>query len=113
MVDDDEKTSCEHEPSHRPRVGDAIVERAAQIFRALGDKERLSILERLRDGEACVSEIAEDSGAGLSTVSQRLRQLRSEGLVVRRRDGKHIFYALADEHVAELVENGLAHAAEH
>jgi ArsR family transcriptional regulator len=93
-------------------VDEAVVERAAEIFRALGDKERLRILERLRAGEACVSEIAADSRAGLSTVSQRLRQLRSERLVVRRREGKHIYYALADAHVADLVENGLAHAAE-
>jgi DNA-binding transcriptional ArsR family regulator len=47
-----------------------------------------------------------------STVSQRLRILRSEGLVVRRREGKHIFYALADRHVADLLNNALAHAEE-
>ena len=48
----------------------------------------------------------------MSTVSQRLRLLRSEGLVRRRRDGRHIYYSLTDDHVAELVFNALEHAAE-
>ena len=47
-----------------------------------------------------------------STVSQRLRILRSEGLIVRRRDGNHLYYALADRHVADLIDNALAHATE-
>ena len=111
-MSDDDRTNCEHKPSEGPRVDDGVLEQAALIFRALGDPGRLSILERLRHGEACVSELASESDTGLSTVSQRLRYLRSERLVVRRRDGKHIYYALADAHVAELVENGLAHAAE-
>ena len=46
-----------------------------------------------------------------STVSQRLRILRSEGLIVRRRAGNHIYYSLADRHVADLIHNGLAHAS--
>ena len=48
----------------------------------------------------------------MSTVSQRLRLLRSERLVARRRDGKHVYYALADAHVGELLQAALEHAAE-
>ena len=51
-------------------------------------------------------------GEKFPTVSQRLRLLRTEGLVRRRRDGNHLFYSLADRHVADLVHNALAHAAE-
>jgi len=59
-----------------------------------------------------VSELAEATGERVSTVSHRLRLLRSEGLVKRRRDGRHIFYALTDRHVVELLENALVHALE-
>ena len=64
------------------------------------------------DGERCVSELVDASGEKFSTVSQRLRLLRGEGLVLRRRAGTHLFYALADRHVVDLVRNALAHAAE-
>jgi ArsR family transcriptional regulator, lead/cadmium/zinc/bismuth-responsive transcriptional repressor len=88
------------------------VERAAAIFRAAGDEARLRLLEQLSDGEWCVSELAAAAGAGLSTVSQQLRLLRSEHLVKRRRAGKHVYYALADEHVARMIRDALAHAVE-
>jgi ArsR family transcriptional regulator len=45
-------------------------------------------------------------------VSQRLKVLRTEGLIRRRRDGLHVYYALADAHVSDLVANALAHAGE-
>jgi len=48
----------------------------------------------------------------MPTVSQRLRVLKTEGLLRSRRDGKHVFYTLADAHVRELLTNILRHAAE-
>jgi DNA-binding transcriptional ArsR family regulator len=101
-------------PKHRRArlVSDDALERAARIFRALGEKSRLRIVAVLAQGEACVTELARTSDDSLSTVSQRLRVLRAENIVVRRRTGKHINYLLADEHVAELVFNALAHAGE-
>ncbi len=89
-----------------------VFDRAARLFFALGDPARLRVLQLLLGGESCVSEIARDSHEELSTVSQRLKLLRSHGLVDRRRQGRHIFYSLVDGHVAELVRSGLAHAAE-
>jgi DNA-binding transcriptional ArsR family regulator len=97
---------------HRGRPTERSLERAAGMFRALGDPNRLRLMEQMLDGEVCVTELAAAGNAGLSTVSQQLRVLRSEGLVARRRAGKHVFYSLADEHVADLVANALAHAAE-
>lgn len=70
------------------------------------------MLAQLAQGDMCVTELAESEGESISTISQRLRVLRSENLVVRRRQGKHINYALADQHVMDLVYNALAHAAE-
>lgn len=95
-----------------PLPGAHAVATAAGVFRAAGDVGRLELLTRLAGGSWCVSELAEDVGEGLTTVSQRLRVLRTEGLVVRRREGKHIYYSLADDHVAELIRNALDHAAE-
>jgi len=95
-----------------PAVDPAALEAAAAFFRAAGDISRLRLLTCLQQGEWCVSELAEGLGEGLSTVSQRLKVLRSEGLVGRRRDGKHILYSLADEHVAGLLAFALEHAQE-
>ena len=107
---------CQHEehsrqvpPAETPAL---VIERAAALFRALGDSARLSLLERLAGGEYCVTEPAEATGEGLSTISQRLRTLRSERLLRRRRAGKHVYYSLADAHVAALIQSAVAHAAE-
>jgi DNA-binding transcriptional ArsR family regulator len=78
----------------------------------MGDAQRLRVLELLKHGECCVTEIVAAVSEKFSTVSQRLRLLRGEGLIARRRAGTHIFYALADRHVAELIQNARAHADE-
>jgi ArsR family transcriptional regulator len=88
------------------------LERAARLFRAMGDAPRLRILHLLLRGETCVGEIVTAMNEKFSTISQRLRILRSEGLVNRRREGSHVYYALADNHVKDLVSNALAHASE-
>ena len=90
----------------------AALERAAQSFRAMGDAARLRILDLLKQRERCVTEIVAAVGEKFTTVSQRLKLLRMEGLIVRRRDGNHIYYALADRHVVDLILNALAHATE-
>jgi ArsR family transcriptional regulator, lead/cadmium/zinc/bismuth-responsive transcriptional repressor len=112
----DEAVACAHDDHPRtvpkPTASGLVIEQAAALFRALGDSARLSLLARLAQGEYCVTELAEVSGEGLSTVSQRLRTLRAERLLRRRRVGKHVYYTLADEHVAMLIESALAHASE-
>lgn len=95
-----------------PALPPASLERAAQLFRAMADAPRLRVLDLLKAGELCVTEIAAALNDKLSTVSQRLRLLRQEGLVARRRDGNHLYYSLADRHVADLILNALAHARE-
>jgi DNA-binding transcriptional ArsR family regulator len=93
-------------------VSRALAERAASYFRALADTDRLMLLVQLAGGEVCVTELADTLDEALSTVSQRLRLLRAEGLVQRRRAGKHVYYALADAHVHELLNSALDHASE-
>lgn len=106
-----EAPRCEHDAplAHEPLAAE-VLERAAAIFRAAGDPGRLRILHCLLCGEHCVSDLAAESDEGLSTISQRLKVLRAERLVTRRRHGKHIYYGLADDHVAELVRSALDHA---
>jgi len=86
------------------------LERAASLFRACGDPARLRLLEVLSTGEHNVTDLAGSSDEGLSTISQRLRLLRTEGLVSRRREGKHIYYGLHDSHVRELIQSAFDHA---
>jgi ArsR family transcriptional regulator, lead/cadmium/zinc/bismuth-responsive transcriptional repressor len=95
-----------------PRVSEDAYERAARFFRAAGDVARLKLLTRLADGEWCVTELAQAAGVALPTVSQQLRLLRAEGLVKRRRVAKHVYYALADAHIRDLLRAALDHAAE-
>jgi ArsR family transcriptional regulator, lead/cadmium/zinc/bismuth-responsive transcriptional repressor len=94
------------------RIGDEAYERAAGFFRAAGDLARLKLLVRLGDGEWCVTELAQAAHVALPTVSQQLRLLRAEGLVKRRRVAKHVYYALADEHIRDLLRSALEHASE-
>ncbi|HTR39956.1 MAG TPA: metalloregulator ArsR/SmtB family transcription factor [Bryobacteraceae bacterium] len=105
---DDHDGTTRRTPTVRPEA----LEVAARLFRAIGDTPRLRLLALLGQGEACVTELAEAEGENISTISQRLRVLRSEHLVVRKRRGKHINYGLADQHVMDLVFNALAHASE-
>jgi DNA-binding transcriptional ArsR family regulator len=95
-----------------PRVSEEAYERAAGFFRAAGDIARLKLLTRLADGEWCVTELAQAAHVTLPTVSQQLRLLRAEGLVKRRRVAKHVYYALADAHIRDLLRSALDHAAE-
>ncbi len=115
MVNEDDMTDhdefeCEHTGQRHEAVDADVMEKAAAMFRAAGDPGRLRILHCLLCGEHCVSDLAAESNDGMSTISQRLKVLRSEGLVRRRREGKHVYYTLADDHVAELVRGALDHA---
>jgi len=95
-----------------PEVTDEVaLAAAAAMFRALADPERLRLLVRLASGEACVTDLADESK--LTTVSARLQTLHAVRLVSRRRDSRHIYYALADQHVLDLVKNAMEHAGEH
>jgi ArsR family transcriptional regulator len=89
-----------------------VCARTAAIFRALGDERRLCLLALLAQREMCVTEVTERLKDNLPAISQRLKLLRAERIVVARRQGKHVFYSLADNHIAQLIANGLAHGHE-
>jgi len=106
-------TPDEHSRGKQKVLGSpAQFEKAARLFRAISDPPRLMLVAQLAQREICVTELAGLAGESLSTISQRLRVLRAENIVVRKRTGKHINYALADQHVIDLVRNALVHVAE-
>jgi DNA-binding transcriptional ArsR family regulator len=83
----------------------------AEVFALLSDPGRLRLLAVLRAGEAHVGELAARAGLSESATSHALRLLRAHGVVEVRRTGRRGIYRLADAHVADLLDIGLAHAA--
>ncbi len=90
----------------------SALKKVERLFRALGDSHRLRLLLLLSEKERCVAELVEILEENYSTISQRLRLLRTENLVEGRREGSHVFYSLADQHVVDLLHNALQHANE-
>lgn len=83
-----------------------------ELFRIFGDSTRVRILYVLFESEMCVCDIAALLGLTQSAVSHQLRALKNARLVKARRDGKTVFYALADDHVKTIIDQGLEHILE-
>ncbi|WP_229407068.1 ArsR/SmtB family transcription factor [Methylobacillus flagellatus] len=107
-------TACHHDDamSDCKMVESAQLDKAAAICHALSDAGRLRLLLWLAQREMCVSELVALEQDKVSSVSARLQMLHAVNLVTRRREAKHMFYALADVHVHRLLRNILDHAAE-
>lgn len=86
------------------------MEKACGLFKLLADPTRLQILAALLVSELCVCDIANVTGKTQSSISHQLRTLREGGLIQGRKDGKIVFYSLADDHVRTLLEQGMLHA---
>ena len=84
----------------------------AELFHQMSDSTRLGLLISLQGEETCVCELADKSDVSVSAVSHQLRSLRTARLVTGRREGRHIYYSLADDHVRALVSIGLEHVRE-
>lgn len=83
---------------------DDVVELIARRFRALAEPMRIRLLDRLREGEATVGELAEALGASQQNVSKHLAVLGDAGMLGRRKDGNHVYYRIADDGVLALCE---------
>ena len=90
---------------------DALID-LAELFKIFGDSTRIKILYTLSMSEMCVCDIAQILGMTISAVSHQLAILRRSKLVGTRRDGKTIFYFLADEHVNLILAQGYEHVTE-
>ena len=84
----------------------------AELFKVFGDSTRIRILFCLYDEERSVTEIAEILNMTTSAVSHQLKTLKTNKLIDSRRDGKQIFYFLADEHVHSILAVGRDHIEE-
>ena len=96
----------------RTLIAGASVESLAETFRVLGDATRVRILDALSRSELCVCDIARLVGLSESAVSHQLRLLRNMRLVRTRRAGRMVYYALDDQHIVRLFEQGLEHVQE-
>ena len=104
-------------PSKIERIRRRLLDQAAgsalaDTFKVLGDLTRVRILDALAQAELCVCDLAGLVGLSESAVSHQLRLLRSMRVVRSRRAGRMVFYALDDEHVIALFEQGLRHIEE-
>lgn len=90
-------------------LDDSTADSMAGTFKALADPTRVRIIAALARSELCVGDLAEGLGMTVSAVSHQLGLLRAMRLVRSRRAGKRVFYALDDEHIADLFQRALDH----
>ena len=94
------------------RMGPPFLQPFYDLFKLFGDTTRMRILFSLFESEMCVCDIAEIVGISVSAVSHQLRILKQSELVRFRRDGKTIYYSLADDHVRTIIGQGTEHINE-
>lgn len=84
----------------------------AELFKVFGDSTRIRILYVLFEAEMCVCDIAQLLGMTQSAISHQLQVLKKSKLVKYRREGKTVFYSLADDHVRAMLDQGMEHVTE-
>ena len=92
--------------------GDEVLLDVADLFKVFSDSTRVKILCALMQAEMCVCDISVLLGMTKSSVSHQLRILKQANLVRYRKDGRVVYYALADDHVRTIFAEGLEHATE-
>ena len=115
-----EQLCCETTEVHEEllrRVSETMPEETelydlAELFKVFGDSTRIRILFVLFEAEVCVCDLAQALGMTQSAISHQLRILKHSRLVKSRREGKSIFYSLADEHVRTIIAQGQEHIEE-
>ena len=91
---------------------DELLQDLGDLFKVFGDTSRVRILYKLLDGEYCVNNLAEELDMTQSAVSHQLKVLKMSKLVKNRRDGKQMYYSLADDHVSTILSMGMEHLQE-
>ena len=111
---------CEQEIFHEDLIAsvekdlpeDEMLYDLAELFKMFADSTRVKILYALFESERCVCDIAKVLNLTQSAVSHQLRILKGGKLVKYRREGKVVFYSLADDHVRSIIEMGMDHISE-
>ncbi len=112
-------SECHHDHAHpdlqaldrmMPAVDDLYD--LSELFRVFGDSTRIRILYALFESEMCVCDIARLLNMTQSAISHQLRLLKESKLVRNRRDGKTVYYSLADDHIRTVLNQGMDHILE-
>lgn len=117
MIHSSQEDTCQAECVHVETVervkaamqSTEVLLELSDLFKVLGDHTRVRILQALSLSELCVCDIATLLEMSSSAVSHQLRILRAAKIVRFRKEGKNVFYTLDDEHVFNLIMEGLAH----
>ena len=104
--------SCEYIHVHEDIVEKDDLDDLADFFKIFGDTTRIKILYVLLCSEMCVCDLAQILNMTQSAISHQLRVLKQMDLVKSRREGKTIFYSLADGHITTILSQGLDHIQE-
>jgi DNA-binding transcriptional ArsR family regulator len=120
MTDKQEIDQCEYIHAHEDVIAkvnqvmpdEEILYDLADLFKIFGDSTRIKILYVLFESEMCVCDIAQLLQMTQSAISHQLRALKQSKLVKYRREGKTVFYSLADGHVRTIIGQGMEHVAE-
>ena len=115
-----EELCCEVQELHRERLefvsrmmpAETELYDLAELFKTFGDSTRIRILFVLFEAEVCVCDLAQALNMTQSAVSHQLKILKQNRLVKSRREGKSIFYSLADDHVRTIIAQGQEHIEE-
>jgi len=81
----------------------------AELFKVFADSSRIRLLDVLFEKEMCVSELAKELDMSQSAISHQLRILKNSKLVKTRREGKHIYYSMDDDHIKIIFDAGYKH----
>ena len=112
--------TCEEKTIHPEQVDsvvkdlppDEMLFDLAELFKIFGDSTRIKILYVLFEAELCVCDIAAVLGMSQSAISHQLRTIKQSRLVKNRREGKTIYYSLADDHVKTIIGMAIEHLEE-
>lgn len=116
----DEVERCDYIHAHQDVVNavndvmpeDEVLYDLAELFKVFGDSTRIKILYVLLEAEMCVCDLAQLLNMTQPAISHQLRVLKQSQLVKYRREGKTVFYSLADGHVRTILSQGMEHIAE-
>lgn len=116
----EEAECCEEIVVHDQKVrevlqempGDEVLKELADFYKVFGDATRVKILFVLLQAEMCVCDLAETLGMTQSAISHQLRVLKQMKLVKNRREGKTVYYSLADGHIQTIISQGMEHILE-
>ena len=120
MAETKESLCCDTEEIHEELLkivdetmpDETELDSLAELFKVFGDPTRIRILFVLFETEVCVCDLARALNMTQSAVSHQLRILKQSRLVKNRREGKSMFYALADDHVRTMIAQGREHILE-